>query len=439
MKGTFLLFLLVFIILNSPGIEAQEMYQLDLETAIQQAVAYNRELDLIRREEALIQEKITRGQQAFHVTFSSDPQLTIQGGEVFPTFSPQLKITAEKGILGGTLSSQLTTWVDLLQDGQVEALIAVSYRLPLIKNKEEEEVKLIKEKREQLVEEVIHAYYNLLLKEEKIQLQEEELALAALKLQAARFLKTEEGEEQAQERVVEQEKALQIEREAILDLQLTFQRLLHLKEGAAFILVEGIQQIEEPKDLSYWLKEAQKNNPHIIQAQERLLHSAPRKGSFMDEGWEVDLMTGIEPHQISPWPSEPSFFIRLNASRSFTMRDSLEKREEELRLDKAALELEKTTERITRDVTRIYQRLLEILDELQALKKEEKELQRDFSLLQSKYSLGLIGPIALEEGRIHLHRQHYNLLSTLQAAQLQYLELQKICGQSIVPEDVMKP
>lgn len=439
-KGILLLFLCFSLILKNPGIEAQEIYRLDLETAIYQAVRENRELDLVRREESLIQQRLTQEKQSFQIRLSSTPQITIQGGEVFPTFSPGMQATAEKGVWGGTLSGELTTSVDLLQDGQVEARISVSFRRPLIKKKERPEPPdHYQQAKEDLVERVFNSYYQLLIKEEKIALQKEELALAALRMEASQFWEQEEEKARVFEAYRKEEETLIKQKETLLELKTAFRRLLHLQEGVEFTLTEEISELQEVESLQYWLTEAQKNHPGIIQAKEKLWAADYHSGPFTDSGWEVDLITGLDPYPLSPWPHDPSFFIRLNANRTFTSRDSLQQQEEELQQDIAALELERTLEKVTKDVGQGFLQLQETLEQIQLLKEEGDKAQKDFALLERKYSLGLIGPIALEEGRLQIHRQKYTLLAAIQGAWLQYLQLQRRCGLSIVPEGVVIP
>lgn len=436
-KGVF--FFLLFFLINLPlRIEAQDLLELDLLTAIQLAIEHNQELDLVRREEQLMKKKEAQKKQAFQITFSTDPKITMTGEEVIPTFTPTLKILAQRDFLGGTLSGNLVTAKDMLYDGELESIISISYRIPLFGAKEEEikKINLYQQQIEGLVEEVMRSYHALLLKEREISLLEKRLDLMKLKLKAALYTGEESLLKEAQEQVIQVEETLDESRSTYEGYQRSLLQLLNPPQRET-ILLQDLVQLRELDPLDHWLQKALLLNPSIIKAKENLEKLDGEEGFLASKGWSVNLSTGLEPYQISPKPMDPSYFIMVQIGHTFSSSSSLKREEDQLKLDRSILELQRAKEMVEDLVTNRFQHLLKTLGELEEKKRELEKSQDHLSMIETKYSLGLIGPVERKESLVNHLQLEYSLLTTTSTSLLGYMELKKACGLTIVPEEVM--
>lgn len=440
-KRAILFALLLFLLIPSIEAEGQEVLVLDLATSIEQAIGKNQELDLIQREERLAQRIEEKEKRSLHIALSSQPQITYRGGELLPTFRPGITVTAEREALGGTLYGHLNTSVDVIQNGEVESTLSISFHLPLArptKEEDQEEESAYCKEKEILIERVIETYYALLLKEKEIGLLEQALHLRQLELEAAQYTQVEEEKKKALERVLEIERQVEESRLAKEELERTFRRLLYLEEER-FILVEDFHQPWDPLDFDYWADKAYQHHQSIRAAKERLQSASRGEGSFMDSGWSVDLATGLDPYSISPLYEDPSFFIRVEAGRTFSLGRSFKREKEELKRERASLELERAVENIEGQVRRSIQQLQLALKEVEDLIEEIEASKKNLHMVETKSSLGLIGPLELEEGRL-LHSQlQYSLLAKKSSLYARYLDLLKSCGLTLAPEEGVRP
>lgn len=434
-------FLLLFFSIPCFRIEAREILTLDLLTSIEQALTENPELDLIRREELLEKRIEAEERQALHITLSSHPQVVYRGGDLFPTFQPGFTIAAQRNLLGGTLSGNLRTSIDMLHTKDVESVLSISFHLPLVRNnkeKEREEESIYQREKEILVERVIEAYNTLLLQKKESWFLEQVLYLRELELEASQFTQIEEEEKKAYERLLKIEEQIKENKRAKKESEMNLRQLLHLDEEA-FSLVEDYDRPIEIRDLDYWLNKALHNHQSILKAEERLKGISKGEGLFMDSGWSVDLSTGLDPYHISPLNEDPSFFIRVQAEQSFSFTNHLKREEKELARERATLELERVRETVRGQVKGSFQQLQLALEEVDHLLEEREDSLQEISLLETKYSLGLIGPLEVEERKVYHYQLEYSLLTRKSTIYVKYIDLLKSCGLRIVPEEGVRP
>lgn len=440
----FFIFIFFPFFLQAPRVEAREDSAFDLQRAILRAISHNQELDLIRREEELLKKREEEKSWAFHINISSDPQLTLYQGEVLPVFRPGVQVSTKRELLGGALKGDLLTSLDVAQDGDVESILSISYEVPLFgrggEERESREHLKYKQEEEELVKRVIESYHALLLQRKEIELAKMRLNLAKMRLEAAQLQDVDdlekEREREAKERVLEMKDGLEERERTLKEYQMIFHRLLDLEKDEEILLTESIKAPKQVDELEYYLEIAQKNHLSIHRAEERLQELERGEGHFRDSGWSVNLATGLEPYHITSSYHDPSFFIRVQAGRSFSMVSSLKREEEELEEDRALLELKRAREMVEDQVKRTYSDLLKTLDELKELEMSFEESKEEMEILEAKYSLGLIGPIELEEGKLSHHQLEYSLLLRKSTLYLQSLDLLEQCGLSITEEGV---
>ncbi|NLY10088.1 MAG: TolC family protein [Firmicutes bacterium] len=416
-------------------ITSADVLVLDLNQAIDLALANNRQLALTRREVEYHNKKDEYAKNRASLSVSGT---AVEYGN--KGFGSSLYVRGSYQINQASEIS-LTVPINYVYRDElsINPAITLNYQqklfVPKVKRPEPISTDVLKNAESSLALDVAKAYYAIIKAQNLVKIAQNEYDIAKIKLDKAKRL------ERAELEIVKANSELGLAYQRVEDakenlrqMRESFTCLLNLPDDMAFELQKDYHYEPINKELGFWQSVAVEVDIGLKNAVFHLKDvSADLEEYLKDHGWDITLTGKISIHQYeNPLDfSKNSLQAGLSFSRDLYPAEPYKAEELELKVANAELALEKEIQRVKREIETRYRSILAIERQISSLTERLKDAYQGLEREQRRVEAGISTELEYEELSLAVLELETELHHLYLDHQIAIWELLFLCGFSL--------